>query len=173
MRCHWQALTIKLNKDVPLDEVKSILASANDWVKVVPNEREASLRDLSPAVVTGTLTVPVGRLRKLAMGAEYVGASRSATSCCGARPNRCAACFAFCSTSNPRQRDVSGRATYVRTLRARQSPQTKYLVTSAGVATPQEIGPRVAYSSISGLTLRLRRARRRQNARLRWFNPAP
>ncbi|MDR5784167.1 aspartate-semialdehyde dehydrogenase [Caballeronia sp. LZ065] len=74
MRCHSQALTIKLNKDVPLDEVNSILASANDWVKVVPNEREASMRDLSPAVVTGTLTVPVGRLRKLAMGGEYLSA---------------------------------------------------------------------------------------------------
>jgi aspartate-semialdehyde dehydrogenase len=74
MRCHSQALTIKLKKDVPLDEVHSILASANDWVKVVPNEREASMRDLSPAVVTGTLTVPVGRLRKLAMGGEYLSA---------------------------------------------------------------------------------------------------
>ena len=74
MRCHSQALTIKLNKDVPLDEVNSILASGNDWVKVVPNEREASMRDLSPAVVTGTLTVPVGRLRKLAMGPHYLGA---------------------------------------------------------------------------------------------------
>src|SRR6201996_7530112 len=59
MRCHSQALTIKLTKDVPLDEVNSILASGNDWVKVVPNERDASMRDLSPAVVTGTLTVPV------------------------------------------------------------------------------------------------------------------
>ncbi|CAG4898856.1 aspartate-semialdehyde dehydrogenase [Paraburkholderia gardini] len=74
MRCHSQALTIKLKKDVPLDEVNSILASGNDWVKVVPNEREASMRDLSPAVVTGTLTVPVGRLRKLAMGGEYLSA---------------------------------------------------------------------------------------------------
>jgi aspartate-semialdehyde dehydrogenase len=74
MRCHSQALTIKLTKDVPLDEVHGILASANDWVKVVPNEREASMRDLSPAVVTGTLTVPVGRLRKLAMGGEYLSA---------------------------------------------------------------------------------------------------
>ena len=74
MRCHSQALTIKLNKDVPLDEINGILASANDWVKVVPNEREASMRDLSPANVTGTLTVPVGRLRKLAMGGEYLSA---------------------------------------------------------------------------------------------------
>src|ERR1700761_3353970 len=74
MRCHSQALTIKLKKDVPLDEVNGILASGNDWGKVVPNEREASMRDLSPAVVTGTLTVPVGRVRKLAMGGEYLSA---------------------------------------------------------------------------------------------------
>ncbi len=74
MRCHSQALTIKLKKDVPLDEINGMLAAANDWVKVVPNEREASMRDLSPAVVTGTLSVPVGRLRKLAMGGEYLSA---------------------------------------------------------------------------------------------------
>jgi aspartate-semialdehyde dehydrogenase len=74
MRCHSQALTIKLKKDVPLDELHGIIASANDWVKVVPNEREASMRELSPAVVTGTLSVPVGRLRKLAMGGEYLSA---------------------------------------------------------------------------------------------------
>jgi aspartate-semialdehyde dehydrogenase len=74
MRCHSQAFTIKLKKDVPLDEINGILASANDWVKVVPNEREVSMRELSPAVVTGTLTVPVGRLRKLAMGGEYLSA---------------------------------------------------------------------------------------------------
>ena len=74
MRCHSQGLTIKLKKDVPLDEVSDIIAKANDWVKVVPNEREISERDLTPASVTGTLTVPVGRLHKLAMGSEYLGA---------------------------------------------------------------------------------------------------
>ena len=74
MRCHSQALTIKLKKDVPLDEINGILAAGNDWVKVVPNEREASMRELSPAVVTGTLSVPVGRVRKLAMGGEYLSA---------------------------------------------------------------------------------------------------
>jgi aspartate-semialdehyde dehydrogenase len=74
MRCHSQALTIKLTKDVPLDEIDGMLASANDWVKVVPNEREVSMRELSPAKVTGTLSVPVGRLRKLAMGGEYLSA---------------------------------------------------------------------------------------------------
>jgi aspartate-semialdehyde dehydrogenase len=74
MRCHSQGLTIKLKKDVPMDEIESILASANDWVKVVPNVREISERDLTPAAVTGTLTVPVGRLHKMAMGNDYLGA---------------------------------------------------------------------------------------------------
>ena len=74
MRCHSQGLTIKLKKDVPLDELSAMIAGANDWVKVVPNEREISERELTPAAVTGTLTVPVGRLHKLAMGSEYLGA---------------------------------------------------------------------------------------------------
>jgi aspartate-semialdehyde dehydrogenase len=74
MRCHSQALTIKLKKDVPLDEINAMLAAHNDWVKVVPNQREISMKDLTPAAVTGTLTVPVGRLRKLSMGPEYLSA---------------------------------------------------------------------------------------------------
>ncbi|CAB3785980.1 aspartate-semialdehyde dehydrogenase [Pararobbsia alpina] len=74
MRCHSQALTIKLTKDVPLDEIESIVASGNDWVKVVPNTRDASIRDLTPTAVTGSLHVPVGRFRKLAMGGEYLSA---------------------------------------------------------------------------------------------------
>src|SRR5574343_63053 len=74
MRCHSQALTLKLKKDIPIDEIEGMLASANDWVKVVPNQREASVRDLTPTAVTGTWTVPVGRLRKLAMGGEYLSA---------------------------------------------------------------------------------------------------
>lgn len=74
MRCHSQALTIKLNKDVPIADVESILAQANDWVTVVPNDRELSLRDLTPTKVTGTLSVPVGRLRKMNMGPEYLNA---------------------------------------------------------------------------------------------------
>jgi aspartate-semialdehyde dehydrogenase len=74
MRCHSQALTIKLKKDVPLDEINDIIASHNEWVKVVPNTREASMRDLSPAAVTGGLTIPVGRLRKMSMGPEYLSA---------------------------------------------------------------------------------------------------
>ncbi len=74
MRCHSQALTVKLKRDVPLKEIEQMLASANDWVRVIPNEREASLRELTPAAVTGRLQVPVGRLRKLPMGGEYLTA---------------------------------------------------------------------------------------------------
>jgi aspartate-semialdehyde dehydrogenase len=74
MRCHSQALTIKLKKDVPLDEINDIIAANNEWVKVVPNERAASMKDLSPAAVTGSLTIPVGRLRKMSMGGEYLSA---------------------------------------------------------------------------------------------------
>ncbi|WP_225721621.1 aspartate-semialdehyde dehydrogenase [Candidatus Vallotiella sp. (ex Adelges kitamiensis)] len=74
MRCHSQALTIKLKKDVPLDEINHMLATANDWVKVISNECHASTHELSPANVTGTLSVPIGRLRKLAMGGEYLAA---------------------------------------------------------------------------------------------------
>jgi aspartate-semialdehyde dehydrogenase len=74
MRCHSQALTIKLKKDVPLDEINDIIAAHNQWVKVVPNTREASMRDLSPAAVTGSLAIPVGRLRKMSMGGEYLSA---------------------------------------------------------------------------------------------------
>ena len=74
MRCHSQALTIKLNKNVPMGDIESILASANDWVDVVPNERNATLERLTPTAVTGTLGVPVGRLRKLNMGEQYLSA---------------------------------------------------------------------------------------------------
>ncbi len=74
MRCHSQALTIKLRSDVPIDEVESMLASANSWVKVVPNDRDVTIQELNPAQVTGTLTVPVGRLRKMNLGAEYLNA---------------------------------------------------------------------------------------------------
>jgi len=74
MRCHSQALTIKLKKDVPLDEIEAMLAAANDWVKVVPNRREDSMRELTPAAVTGSLVVPVGRLRKMDIGDEYLTA---------------------------------------------------------------------------------------------------
>ncbi|MEX5746890.1 aspartate-semialdehyde dehydrogenase [Massilia sp. X63] len=74
MRCHSQALTIKLTRDVPLDEINDIIASHNQWVKVVPNTREASMVELSPAAVTGGLTIPVGRLRKMSMGNDYLSA---------------------------------------------------------------------------------------------------
>lgn len=74
MRCHSQALTIKMTKDVPLDEIHGIIAAHNDWVKVVPNDRQITMEQLSPAAVTGTLTVPVGRMRKLTMGNDYLSA---------------------------------------------------------------------------------------------------
>jgi aspartate-semialdehyde dehydrogenase len=74
MRCHSQALTIKMKQDVPVDEISDIIAGHNDWVKVVPNDREVTMTDLTPAAVTGTLNVPVGRMRKLSMGKEYLSA---------------------------------------------------------------------------------------------------
>jgi aspartate-semialdehyde dehydrogenase len=74
MRCHSQALTFKLKNDVPVADVEALIAADNAWVKVVPNTREATLRDLTPVAVTGTMTIPVGRIRKLAMGPQYLGA---------------------------------------------------------------------------------------------------
>lgn len=74
MRCHSQALTIKLKRDIPLDEVSDIIASGNQWAKVVPNNKEDTLKSLSPVAVTGTLDIPVGRMRKLSMGPQYMSA---------------------------------------------------------------------------------------------------
>ena len=74
MRCHSQALTFKLKKNVPVADIEAMIAADNQWVKLVPNTREASIRDLTPVAVTGTMTIPVGRVRQLAMGADYVGA---------------------------------------------------------------------------------------------------
>jgi len=74
MRCHSQALTFKLKKDVPVADVEAMIAADNAWVKVVPNTREATIHDLTPVAVTGTMSIPVGRIRKLAMGPEYLGA---------------------------------------------------------------------------------------------------
>jgi len=74
MRCHSQALTIKLKKDLPLAEIESMLAGANRWVRVIPNRRDDSIRELSPARVSGRMEIPIGRLRKLAMGGEYLSA---------------------------------------------------------------------------------------------------
>jgi aspartate-semialdehyde dehydrogenase len=74
MRCHSQALTFKLKKDVPVADIEALIAADNEWVKVVPNTREATLKDLTPVAATGTLQIPVGRIRKMAMGPEYVGA---------------------------------------------------------------------------------------------------
>ncbi len=74
MRCHSQALTFKLKKDVPLADIEQLIANDNAWVRLIPNTREATLQGLTPVAVTGTLSIPVGRVRKLAMGPEYVGA---------------------------------------------------------------------------------------------------
>jgi len=74
MRCHSQALTFKLKKDVPLADIEAMIAADNAWVKVVPNTRESTIKDLTPVAVTGTMQIPVGRLRKLAMGPDYLGA---------------------------------------------------------------------------------------------------
>ncbi|PIJ51182.1 aspartate-semialdehyde dehydrogenase [Erwinia sp. OLTSP20] len=74
LRCHSQAFTLKLKKDIPLAEIEQMLAQHNDWVKVVPNDRDITLRELTPAAVTGTLATPVGRLRKLNMGPQYLSA---------------------------------------------------------------------------------------------------
>lgn len=74
MRSHSQALTIKMKQDVPVSEIEAIMAGANDWVKVIPNDRDLSMTELTPAKVTGTLSVPVGRVRKLTMGPEYISA---------------------------------------------------------------------------------------------------
>jgi aspartate-semialdehyde dehydrogenase len=81
MRCHSQGLTIKLTRDVPLPEIEGLLAAANDWVQVVPNERERSIRELTPATVTGTLSVPIGRLRKLDLEKSAKGRYLTAFTC--------------------------------------------------------------------------------------------
>jgi aspartate-semialdehyde dehydrogenase len=74
MRCHSQSLTIKLRRDVALSDIEALIRDDNAWVKLVPNTKDASIRELTPAAVTGTMSIPVGRLRKLAMGADYIGA---------------------------------------------------------------------------------------------------
>ena len=74
MRCHSEAVTLKLKKDLPIDEIERILAEHNAWVKVIPNDRDATMQELTPAKVTGTLSIPVGRIRKLTMGPEYISA---------------------------------------------------------------------------------------------------
>jgi len=74
MRCHSQALTIKLKSDIPLRDIERLIAGGNRWVRVVPNDRVSSIKELAPASVSGTLVIPIGRLRKLAMGGEYLSA---------------------------------------------------------------------------------------------------
>ena len=116
MRCHSQALTIKLKKDVPLDEIAGLLAAANAWVRVVPNERERSERELTPAAVTGKCTSRSAACVNSQWGANICRHSRSAINCCGGRRNRCAGCCASCSNGKlpakgpPRSKDPA-RAT--------------------------------------------------------------
>jgi aspartate-semialdehyde dehydrogenase len=74
MRCHSQALTVKLKKDVPLADIEALIQGANDWVRLVPNDREQTEQDLTPAAVSGQMHVPVGRVRKMAMGPEFLAA---------------------------------------------------------------------------------------------------
>jgi aspartate-semialdehyde dehydrogenase len=74
MRCHSQAFTLKLRRDVPIDEIESMIAEANDWVRLVPNDKESTQRALTPAAVTGTLDIPIGRVRKLRLGNDFLGA---------------------------------------------------------------------------------------------------
>jgi aspartate-semialdehyde dehydrogenase len=74
MRCHSQALTIKLNRNIPLDEINQIIAEDNEWVDVVPNEKEATLKKLTPAAITGTLKVPIGRIHKMNLGEDFLTA---------------------------------------------------------------------------------------------------
>jgi aspartate-semialdehyde dehydrogenase len=74
MRCHSQALHFKLTRDIPLADIEALIAADNEWVKVVPNQREATMRDLTPVQVTGTMSIAVGRLRKLAMGPQHLAA---------------------------------------------------------------------------------------------------
>ena len=74
MRCHSQAITLKLKQDLSVEEIETLLAEHNEWVKVIPNDRNATMEELTPAKVTGTLSIPVGRIRKLTMGPEYISA---------------------------------------------------------------------------------------------------
>ena len=74
MRCHSQALTVKLKRNAPVEEIEQMLAESNDWVQVLPNDRQISMEQLTPAVVTGSLNIPVGRLRKMNMGDDYLAA---------------------------------------------------------------------------------------------------
>ncbi|QBH27655.1 Aspartate-semialdehyde dehydrogenase [Vibrio vulnificus] len=89
MRCHSQALTIKLKQNVPLDEIEEIIASDNEWVKVIPNERDITAQELTPAKVTGTLSIPVGRLRKMSMGDDFLNAFTVGDQLLWGRQNPC------------------------------------------------------------------------------------
>jgi aspartate-semialdehyde dehydrogenase len=104
MRCHSQALTLKLKKDMPLDEIEGMLATANDWVKVVPNEREVTMRELTPAAVTGTLTVPGRPPAQAGDGPEYLSAFTVGDQLLWGPRSRCAACCESFSRTDPKRR---------------------------------------------------------------------
>lgn len=94
MRCHSQALTIKLKRDLPLDEIEALIAQGTQWAKVIPNSKEETIRELTPVAVTGTLDIPVAACARCRWARNTSAPSPSATSCCGAPPSRCAACCA-------------------------------------------------------------------------------
>ena len=102
MRCHSQSLALKLKRDVPLADIEAMIAADNDWVSVVPNSREASVRQLTPVAVSGTLGIPVGRLRSSPWASAIWALSRSAISSSGAPPSRCAAPCGCCWSSSGR-----------------------------------------------------------------------
>ena len=123
MRCHSQALTIKLKRDLPIDEIESLIAQGTQWAKVVPNTKEDTVRALTPVAVTGTLDIPVGRLRKLSMGPQYLGAFTVGDQLLWAPPSRCAAC---CASRWPKP-DPGSRAAQARRRVGRQAATQGHL----------------------------------------------
>jgi hypothetical protein len=100
MRCHSQALTIKLRRNVPLADIEALIKNDNAWVRWVPNNRAETVKCLTPVAVTGTMDIAVGRVRKLALGEDYLGAYTIGDHSCGARPSRLGACCASCWNSD-------------------------------------------------------------------------
>ncbi len=98
MRCHSQALTFKLKQNVPLSDIEGLIAQDNAWVKLVPNDKDSTLRDLTPVAVTARWASRSAGCASWPWGRSMWAPSPSATSCCGVRPSRCAACCAFCWT---------------------------------------------------------------------------
>ena len=141
MRCHSQALTIKLKRDLPIDEIESLIAQGTQWAKVVPNTKEDTVRALTPVAVTGTLDIPVGRLRKLSMGPQYLGAFTVGDQLLWAPPSRCAAC---CASRWPKP-DPGSRAARRRGAGSAARPRHK-----GTCGCPCRIAPRAARQSPAG-----------------------